>query len=73
MTDKLLTGDYTAFVADARAADALFKSMRTKDLLDLQAAHQGDLANATTPETIAFCAGRLALIAGVLKARGDQS
>jgi hypothetical protein len=72
MTYKLLTGDYTAFVADARTAQALFESMRTPDLLVLRAAHEGDLANATTPESIAFGAGRLALIAAVLKARGEH-
>lgn len=67
----MLTGDYTAFVADARTAHALFESMPTKELLVLQAAHTLDQADATTPESIAFGAGRLALIAAVLKARSS--
>ena len=69
VSDKFLTGDYTAFVADARTAHALFESMRIGELLDLQAAHEMDLSHASTPESIAFGAGRLALIAAVLKAR----
>jgi hypothetical protein len=73
MTHPPLTGDYTAFIADARTAHALFESMRTQELVDLQAAHEADLAHATTPEGIAFGAGRLALIAAVLKARGETT
>jgi hypothetical protein len=66
-----MSGDYmTAFVADARTTYALFDSMRTKELLDVQAAHEADQVRATTPESIVFSAGRLALIAAVLKARG---
>ena len=64
--------DYTAYVRDACEAYRLFESMGTKELLDLQAAHRLDQAHQTRPESIAFGAGRLALIAAVLKAReGD--
>jgi len=54
---------------DAREALALFESMRTDELLMLQRAHQADQAEATEPESIVFGAGRLALIAMVLKKR----
>jgi hypothetical protein len=69
----MLTGDYTAFVADARQAHALYESMRTKELVDGFVRGLQDLAHASTPESIAFGAGRLALIAAVLKARGEQA
>lgn len=61
---------HAANVADARAAYALYQAMRTEDLLNLQEAHTLDVAAATTPEAIAFGAGRLALIAAVLSQRG---
>lgn len=68
-----LYGPPTRFsVTDAREAYVLFESMRTPELLDLQVAHQADLMDATKPESIAFGAGRLALIAAVLKARDDS-
>lgn len=43
--------------------------MRTDELLHLQAVHQSDQARATTPESLAFGGGRLALIAFVLERR----
>jgi hypothetical protein len=55
--------------ADARAAYDLFSTMRTAELHDLLAAHRLDMDAATAPETIAFSAGRQALIAAVLKQR----
>lgn len=57
-------------IADAQEAHALYHTMRTEELLRLQAAHQADQADATTPQSLAFGAGRLALIAAVLKERG---
>lgn len=48
---------------------ALFESMSTDDLLALRTAHEIDNAFATTPESIAFGASRLGLIAEVLKSR----
>lgn len=59
-----------AIEKDARATHALYESMRTSELLALQAAHQLDAAAATRPESIAFGGGRLALIAAVLSKRG---
>lgn len=61
---------YDVYVAEARETYALYETMRTDELLDLQAALEHDTAAATAPETIAFGAGRLALIAAVLKGRG---
>jgi hypothetical protein len=55
--------------ADARAAYDLFSTMRTAELHDLLAAHRLDMDAATAPETIAFSAGRQALITAVLKQR----
>lgn len=60
---------HAAYVADAREAHALYESMPTRELHDLQAVFTRDLAHAVRPETIAFGAGRLALIAAVLTAR----
>jgi hypothetical protein len=57
-------------VVDAREAFVLYESMRTDELRQLWQAHMLDAQHATTPESIAFGAGRLALIAAVLKARG---
>jgi hypothetical protein len=57
------------FIVEARSVYAVFVSMTTQELLDLQAAHLVDQAVATTPESLAFGAGRLALIAAALKAR----
>jgi hypothetical protein len=62
-----------AAAADARAAYDLFSTMRTADLQDLLAAHRLDMEAATAPETIAFSAGRQALIAAVLKERETSS
>jgi hypothetical protein len=62
----------TAAILDARTAYAAFQSMRTEELLRLQIAHQVDQEHATMPEGIAFGAGRLALIAAVLKSRGED-
>jgi hypothetical protein len=59
--------------ADARAAYDLFSTMRTAELHDLLAAHRLDMEAATSPETIAFSAGRQALIAAVLKERETSS
>jgi hypothetical protein len=58
--------------ADARAAYDLFSTMRTDELRDLLAAHQLDSKAATTPEAIAFGAGRQALITAVLKTRAKS-
>jgi hypothetical protein len=57
------------YIADARSAYELFASMATTELLALQAAPLADQAVATTPESLAFGAGRLALIAAALAAR----
>jgi len=65
----LMRTEFDAYVADAREAHALYETMRTDQLLDLRAAFEADQAKATMPESIAFGAGRLALIAAVLKAR----
>ena len=70
--EMLPEGDGTseqAAAADARAAYDLFSTMRTAELQDLLAAHRLDMDAATAPETIAFSAGRQALIAAVLKQR----
>lgn len=61
-----------AAILDARTAYAAYESMRTEELLRLQLAHQLDQAAATTPESIAFGGGRLALIAAVLRKRTDR-
>lgn len=58
-----------AAILDARTAYAEYESMPTERLLQIQMAHQIDHAHATTPESIAFGGGRLALIAHVLKTR----
>jgi hypothetical protein len=57
---------------DARQAHALFSTLQTAELRDLLAAHRADMEAATAPETIAFCAGRMALIAAVLATRTEQ-
>lgn len=61
---------HVAFVLDSRTAFAVFESMATYELLALQAAHELDQAVATAAESIVFGAGRLALIAKVLRDRG---
>jgi hypothetical protein len=61
---------HMAFALDARSALVVFESMRTEELLHLQWAHEADQAQATSPEAIMFCGGRLALIANVLGKRG---
>lgn len=62
---------HAAYVQDARGAFALYTSMRTAELLDLQSAFELDMAAASMPESIAFGAGRLALIAAALRTRTD--
>jgi|KBSMisStandDraft_5_1062788.scaffolds.fasta_scaffold00317_22 hypothetical protein len=57
---------------DARLAHTLFITMRTEELRHLLAAHHTDLAHATTPESIAFGGGRIALIEAVLKTREQK-
>lgn len=64
---------YETYVTDARVAHALFVTMHTEQLRELRAAHLLDLQFATTPESIAFGAGRIALIDAVLTARGHQA
>lgn len=59
----------TAAIQDARTAYAGYEGMRTDELLQLQAAHQSDQGRATSPESLAFGGGRLALIAAVLSKR----
>lgn len=61
---------HLVLVEDARDALTLYTRMRTEELLHLQAAFVADRAAATKPETLVFAAGRLALIASVLEARG---
>lgn len=58
-----------AAIQDARQAYQGYQAMRTDELLHLQAVHQSDQARATTPESLAFGGGRLALIAFVLERR----
>lgn len=62
----------TAAIQDARTAYQGYESMRTDELLQLQANHQSDQARATTPESLAFGGGRLALIAAVLTTRAAE-
>lgn len=62
----------TAAIQDARSAYTGYESMRTDELLQLQAAHQADQARATSPESLAFGGGRLALIAAVLAKRAAE-
>ncbi len=52
---------------------ALYVSMSTAELLDLRAAFEADMAGAVRLETIAFCVGRLALIADVLGRRAKTA
>jgi hypothetical protein len=60
---------WLAAILDARAAYAHYETMPTDALERCRLAHQVDQAHATTPESIAFGAGRLALIAAVLHKR----
>lgn len=62
----------TAAILDARTAYKAYESMRTEELLHLQAAHQADQAQVTSPESLAFGGGRLALIAQVLARRAAE-
>lgn len=62
----------TAAIQDARTAYQGYEAMHTEELLHLQAVHQSDQARATTPESLAFGGGRLALIASVLARRADE-
>jgi hypothetical protein len=64
---------HLAAVKDARDAYAAFQSMRTDELWRLLQAHTADQQTASTPEAIAFGAGRLALIAEVLSGRGEPA
>jgi len=63
---------HDALIDDARAAWTLFQGMSTEALHGLQAAHTLDQAAATRPESLVFGAGRLALIAAVLRERGES-
>jgi len=65
--------EFDAYVADARETYALYETMATEQLLTLRNAFEMDTADATAPETIAFGAGRLALIAAVLKTRSTRN
>lgn len=60
-----------AAILDARTAYAAYESMPTEELLHVQMTQQVDQAAATTPEGLAFSGGRLALIAAVLRTRGE--
>lgn len=54
---------------EERRLHAMYRRMTTEALRSLQAAFELDLQTATRPESIAFGAGRLALITDVLKTR----
>lgn len=55
--------------ADAEAAYHLFAQMPTRELDRLLVAHDADLSTMTTPSSIVFSAGRIALIRHVIKGR----
>jgi len=59
----------TAAIQDARQAYQSYQSMRSEELLHLQAVRQVGQDNATTPEDLVYNGGRLALIAAILKHR----
>lgn len=59
------------YLEDARAAQAVFEQMTTRELLGLRKAFALDMADAVTPGGLAFCAGRRALVEAVLARRGD--
>ena len=57
-------------IPGSEEAARIYEQMPTLDLLDLQRAHEFDLAQATTtPLSMAFAADRLVLIAAELKTR----
>jgi hypothetical protein len=57
---------------DTRDTRALYESMRTEELLRLQAAHELDRARpGAGADTITFTTSRLELIAAVLNTRPD--
>jgi hypothetical protein len=58
-----------AAILDARTCYAQFETYSTAELQRLQMVQQIEQAHATTPESLAFGGGRLALIAAVLKKR----
>jgi hypothetical protein len=66
----MILSEHAAYVHDAREAFALYESIPTKQLLQLKAAFEIDITASDKPETIAFGAGRIALIAAVLGTRG---
>jgi hypothetical protein len=51
-----------ALIQDAREFAALCANAPVQDLHAMRAAYAADLIGASAPETIAFCAGRIALI-----------
>lgn len=55
---------------NAPAPKFLYEQMSDDDLRELRAAFELDIANATTPVTVAFGRGRIALIDAVLAERG---
>jgi hypothetical protein len=57
---------------DEQEALALYRTMRSDELRELRAAHASDQRQATRPESVAFGIGRLALIATVLRERGED-
>jgi hypothetical protein len=57
------------YIRDAREAHALYDAMTTPDLEGHRAQFEADRTRASTPEAIAFCAGRLAIIDAILKGR----
>jgi hypothetical protein len=67
-------GGGTSFTVstDARGAFELYQTMTVIDLESLLAAHEADMAEAASPESIAFGGGRIALIRAVLKAKTES-
>jgi hypothetical protein len=66
-----VSGGGTTFTVstDAHSAFELYQTMKVTDLESLLAAHEADMAEAASPESIAFGGGRIALIRAVLKAK----
>lgn len=58
-----------AYARDATEARALFDALSTSELLTLQVAFESSLRIVDDPRLVVFAAGRLALIAIVLRAR----
>lgn len=67
LTDRLAQSMHGA--ADAAQAFELFERMSSAELTRLLDAHRADERSSDAPETIAFCAGRQALIRHVLTLR----